>query len=263
MRRVRYLAVAVLLLAAMLPGATVASAASPYTCTGGAIPPGTYSSLTVAGTCAIPSGMVTVLGDVTVMPGASLNAAVDDASAGIPSGDLVVSGDMFVGQNAILLLGCAPSLECTSPTQSKIAGSLRADRPLAMILHGNAIGGHVSVTGGGGGLSCDPNAAVSGALGLPPVLPAYSTFEGNKITGGVSVSQMESCWFGFIRNEVSGAVSFQNNKMLDPDAMEFVTNDIRGSLKCSGNSPAPQVGDSGGAPNEVTGAKLGQCKMIQ
>jgi hypothetical protein len=38
-----------------------------------------------------------------------------------------------------------------------------------------------------------------------------------------------------------------------------VTNVIRGNLNCSGNDPAPQVGDSEGEPNVVSGDKTGQC----
>lgn len=45
--------------------------------------------------------------------------------------------------------------------------------------------------------------------------------------------------------------------------MEIVTNTIKGDLRCSGNSPAPQVGDSGGQPNVVFGKKTGQCVSIQ
>jgi hypothetical protein len=41
-----------------------------------------------------------------------------------------------------------------------------------------------------------------------------------------------------------------------------VTNAIHGSLKCAGNSPAPQVGDSEGGPNRVTGRKTGQCAHL-
>jgi len=46
---------------------------------------------------------------------------------------------------------------------------------------------------------------------------------------------------------------------LNPDGNEYVTNAIRGGLNCSGNSPAPQVGDSEGSANRVTGRKTGQC----
>jgi hypothetical protein len=66
-------------------------------------------------------------------------------------------------------------------------------------------------------------------------------------------------WFGFIRNDVNGAVNLNDNALADPDANEYVTNTIHGSLNCAGNSPAPQIGDSEGSPNQVTGAKTGQC----
>jgi len=39
-------------------------------------------------------------------------------------------------------------------------------------------------------------------------------------------------------------------------------NTIHGSLMCSGNSPQPQVGDSEGSPNDVTGRKFGQCTKV-
>jgi hypothetical protein len=46
---------------------------------------------------------------------------------------------------------------------------------------------------------------------------------------------------------------------MDPDGNEYVTNVIHGSLNCAGNSPAAQVGDSQGEPNQVTGSTTGQC----
>jgi hypothetical protein len=54
-------------------------------------------------------------------------------------------------------------------------------------------------------------------------------------------------------------VNLNDNVLVDTDGNEYVTNTIHGSLHCSGNSPAPQVGDSEGEPNVVTGAKTGQC----
>ena len=44
--------------------------------------------------------------------------------------------------------------------------------------------------------------------------------------------------------------------------LTVVTNSIHGNLTCSGNSPAPQVGDSEGLPNVVTGQKIGQCAAV-
>ena len=41
-----------------------------------------------------------------------------------------------------------------------------------------------------------------------------------------------------------------------------MTNSIHGNLNCSGNAAAPQVGDSGGSPNVVSGRKTGQCMNV-
>jgi hypothetical protein len=62
--------------------------------------------------------------------------------------------------------------------------------------------------------------------------------------GSVTVEGYNGFWFGFIRNHVNGSVNLNNNVLPDPDANEYVTNVIHGSLNCSGNSPAPQIGDS-------------------
>jgi hypothetical protein len=53
-------------------------------------------------------------------------------------------------------------------------------------------------------------------------------------------------------------VTLSNNHMDDPDANEHVTNTIRGRLVCHNNSPAPQVGDSRGRPNVLTGQEVDQ-----
>jgi hypothetical protein len=79
------------------------------------------------------------------------------------------------------------------------------------------------------------------------------------IHGGATIAGYDGFWFGFIRNHVDGSVTLQDNVLADPDGNEYVTNTIHGSLMCSGNSPAPQVGDSEGLPNVVTGRKTGQC----
>jgi hypothetical protein len=61
---------------------------------------------------------------------------------------------------------------------------------------------------------------------------------------------------------VNGSVRLNNNVLADPDGNEYVTHMIHGSLHCRGNSPAPQIGDSEGSPNHVTGAKTGQCAQL-
>lgn len=49
------------------------------------------------------------------------------------------------------------------------------------------------------------------------------------------------------------------NTVMDTDGNEIVTNTIHGDLNCWGNDPPPQVGDSEGSPNHVTGRETGQC----
>jgi hypothetical protein len=91
---------------------------------------------------------------------------------------------------------------------------------------------------------CNCSEAGSFARTPPPTINGYSAF-----------------WLGFIRNHVRGTVRLSNNDMGDPDANEYVTNTIKGNLVCHNNSPAPQVGDSEGLPNVVTGRKVDQCAV--
>ena len=87
----------------------------------------------------------------------------------------------------------------------------------------------------------------------------FSTVEDSVIRGGATINGYSGFWLGFIRNSVHGTVKLNNTDMQDPDANEFVANTIHGSLICHNDSPAPQVGDSEGQPNVVTGRKVDQC----
>jgi hypothetical protein len=98
----------------------------------------------------------------------------------------------------------------------------------------------------------------SGPFGGPFEV-TWNTIEDSSIHGSVTISGYNGFWMGFIRNDVHGSVSLNDNVLVDTDGNEYVTNTIHGSLNCSGNSPAPQVGDSEGEPNVVTGAMTGQC----
>jgi hypothetical protein len=244
-------------------GTGVASAASTRavnaTCSGtlgspGVVAPGTYGSLTITGVCLMPSsGTVNVLGNLTVAPNAGLDA--------ITEATVNVGGNLLVKSGGILGLGCSPEAGCATTTSDHIYGSLIASRAVAVIAHSNTIGGNVSIQGGGGGFGCAPNEVLSAVAGFPA--PPFSTLEDNTIGGNTVITGLQSCWFGFIRNEVQGNVILENNTMADPDANEVVTNFIQRNLICLANSPAPQVGDSFGDPNVVLGHKLGQCANIQ
>lgn len=235
----------------MLLGAGVATAsahgasnaAHAATCSGGEIAPGTYTSLTVTGFCAIPDGTVTIDGKLTVANGAALDATSKTAR-------LVVTGNVWVGNGALFGMGCGSEDGCLGSNSARVNGNIVADQPLGLIIHGSTINGNIELHGGGGGLTCEPT---------PMGFPAFSVIEDSVVSGNTSVSGLKSCWFGLIRDQIHGNVQLANNAMADDDAMEIVTNHIWGNLICHGNSPAPQVGDSEGQPNVVAGRELGQC----
>jgi hypothetical protein len=146
---------------------------------------------------------------------------------------VVVRGGISVGPGATFVLG----FEGGGSTGT-INGGIVANGASSVEVHFARINGGVSIQGGEG---------------------FFSTVEDNVIHGGATINGYRGFWLGFIRNTVSGTVTLSNNVMDDPDANEFVTNTIRGNLVCFGNSPAPQIGDSEGLPNVVSGQKVGQC----
>ncbi len=231
--------------------ASAQGAASALTCAGGSIAAGTYTSITVTGFCAVDSGNVTVQHGLVVAPGGGLLAA-------FASSNLNVGQNLSVGQNGILVLGCEPeAFPCfddpSGATADSVGGNLTAEGALMMLVHGNRIGANVTQSGGGGGVTCDVT-----PLG-PDGPPAYSTYEDNSIGANASISGVQTCWMGFIRNHVAGNVNYSDNVLFDPDGNEVVTNTIGRNLNCSGNDPAPQVGDSGGSSNTIGGRATGQC----
>jgi len=133
-----------------------------------------------------------------------------------------------------------PSGETCDGTEARIdvRGGVRANDPASLQLHFAHVSGGVRMRGGDG---------------------FFSTVEDNVISGGATINGYSGFWLGFIRNTVHGTVTLSNNHMDDRDANEYVTNRIRGSLVCHNDSPAPQIGDSEGDPNVVSGRKVGQC----
>jgi hypothetical protein len=194
--------------------------------------------------------------DLTVRSGGALYAAFGGSN-------LTVGGDLKVRSNGVLVLGCEPEaftcLNDTDPgtltTADVIRGDLKAEHALAVLVHSSTIKGGVEVNGGGGGVNCDSQDALFGS-------PAYATFEDNSIGKGVVIHNWHSCWLGLFRNTVKGNVDFLKNVVADPDGNEVATNTISGKLNCRGNSPAPQIGDSGGSPNTVSHGATGQCSAL-
>jgi hypothetical protein len=163
----------------------------------------------------------------------------------ISNGPVTIRGGVFVASGATFVLG---GDETTSSTGT-ISGGVHATNPASVQIHFATISGGLQIQGGSG--------PVGGPFGI-----TWNAIEDNRINGAVSINGYDGFWFGFIRNHVNGSVSLNNNVLAEADANEYVTNTIHGSLTCAGNSPAPQIGDSEGSPNSVTGAKLGQCASV-
>jgi len=165
------------------------------------------------------AGPVTVTKNLTLAPGAALLAAFGGS-------DLNVGSNLTVGSQAILVLGCEPEAFPCLNDPDQVVGTLSTN---------DHVGG---------------NLTANGAL----MVLAHN----NTIGRNASVTGLGTCWLGFIRNTVTNNVNFNGNVTFDPDGNEVVTNSVGRNLNCSGNSPAPQVGDSGGSPNTVGGKATGR-----
>ncbi|HUY67189.1 MAG TPA: hypothetical protein VMV06_10260 [Acidimicrobiales bacterium] len=257
-------------------GAASAATPGPVTCTG-PLAAGTYSSVTVSGTCQISAGQVVVTGDVTIPAGSNSVLAAYALNGGVASttSGLTVDGNVNIASGGTLILGCkAADGACfddpapTTPTlnsSSTIQGSINATSPLGVVVTNSTIGGDATQAGGGGGVAGEGPGCF--APPYPGVFntfpgggsPVYSDYEDNTIGGNLRITGLNSCWLGSFRNHIGGSATFSGNKLGDPDGSEFLTNQIAGNLLCSGNSPAAQYGDAQGTPNTVGGFATGEC----
>ena len=160
------------------------------------------------------------------------------------SGPVTIVGGVSVGAGATFVLGAEENPSHTGT----IIGGVRATNASSVQIHFSTINGSVNLTGG------------SGPFGGPFDV-TFNTIEDSVINGAVNISGYNGFWQGFFRNSVNGSLNFNNNTVVDTDGNEIQTNTIRGSMNCSGNDPAPQMGDSGGSPN-VAAHKNGQCARI-
>jgi hypothetical protein len=127
---------------------------------------------------------------------------------------------------------------------------------LTVIIHESTITGNLSYIGGGGGVNCNvPTTGILAALGSS----AYFDAEDNTIGRSLTITGLQTCWMGALRNNVRGNLINAKNTFADPDANEVLANLVRGSIACFANSPAVQYGDSGSTPNQIRGAAFGEC----
>ncbi|HUD17675.1 MAG TPA: hypothetical protein VMQ59_10445, partial [Acidimicrobiales bacterium] len=248
----------------------------PNTCTGSLAVPGVLAGLykgdvTITGYCVVDGGRALITGDLTLAPGAALNAtfALNDV-AGSGTSSLLVRGDIKLGSGATLAMGCEPNHSpCTDDPNAGTGGTLRgsntvdgsliAKGALGVIVHASRIKGSVRQTSGGGGLSCaPPTTGIFSVLGSP----VFSDYEDNNITGSLRVLGIQTCWFGALRNTVHQNLTYNRNTLGDPDGSEVNSNVVFQDIGCSRNSPAVQFGDATmGVPNKVGQHASGQCSF--
>ncbi len=276
--RTRLVAATVLMAGVMTTGTTLlvasgasagASPAASYTCSGGSptnptmIPAGSYGPVTITGFCAM-QGTYSIHGGLTIAPGASLDASGTSCDV-----FLNVSGGIEVGSQGILNLGNGEGTGCPN-SNDVVSGGITAVGADTVVVHGTTINGTFTMQGGGGAASCRPIANF-------PFSPPYFNVEDSRVNGGFSLTGVNTCWIGIIRNQVNGGGQVSNNETSDTDAIEIGLNSIHGGLSCVGNTLNPAVpadtttpGAGNGAPtnffdgfgpnpNTVTGAETGQC----
>jgi hypothetical protein len=246
------LVVAIVGVFALSGGPAMASPSSTpraYTCTGGAIPSGTYSSVTVTGACSVvPNAVITVVGNVNVAP----NAVLDAQSA--PS-TITVRGNVNAFSGSLLGLGCLPNPPghmtghpCTvDPTESSIItvnGNITALGANTILLNGITVNRNVTLIGGG----------VQAGNPWP--------IKNNTIGGNLTVIGATPEWIGLLLNNVGGNVILTNITIAPGETIQIAENTIRANLICSSLAPAVAGGAIPGEVNVVGGHALGQCANL-
>jgi hypothetical protein len=278
--RLRGLATAAALLggAGFAAPATALATGGTHVCTGTPTAPGvlagSFDNVSVTGVCFVNSGPALVHGNVTVYSGGALLAVFAlNARTGTGSSNLTVRGNLKVESDGVLMMGCfATSFAClddpnqANPTlnsHSHVAGNLTSTDPLGVILHDARVDGNVTETGGGGGLNCNPS-GVFAEFGSP----VYSDYEDSGVGGSLSISHLTSCWLGVARVNITGSLSFTDDHLADPDAIEILSNFVAHNLSCTGNTSVWDSGDKGNnlyprllERNHVAGQRSGQCVL--
>lgn len=220
-----------------------------YTCTGGDIPSGTYSGITVTGACAVADGaVVTVTGNVTVNRGAMLDAQSAPAT-------ITVGHNVTAAAGSFLGLGCQPPAlvgnsghECADDADGHsvitVAGNVTATSPAVVLINGTRIGGNVTVTGGGS-----------------PFIPW--SIKNNTVDRNITVTGSTTNWLGVMFNRVAGNVTLTGIDITDTDpgapGAYVVRNTIGHNLVCSGITPGVSGGFNPAMKNVVGHRAVGQC----
>jgi hypothetical protein len=253
MRKVlQVLAVSAGAVALVLSGTAGASANSTapvaYTCTGGDIPSGSYSSLTVTGPCDVAdNAVISVADNVFVAP----HAVLDAQSA--PS-TITIGGNVTAVTGSLLGLGCQPDLtfarhpctvDATGSSTITVEGSITAVGADTVLINGITVKGNVTLAGGGG--------------------ENPWSVKNNTIRGNLTIVGVTSEFMVVLRNTIGANVTLVGITETDTDpdpAVEIVVNTIGGNLICIGLLPRAAGGFIPGQVNTVGGESIGQCANL-
>ncbi len=222
-----------------------------YTCTGGEIPSGTYSRMTVTGACQVAAGAtIHVLGNVNVARGAVLDAQSAPST-------ISVKGNVTSARGSTLGLGCQPpsatgnsahecALDPTGQSTITIRGNITATKAVLVALNGITVKGNVTLKGGGGA--------------------NYWSVKNNRIGGNLTVTGQTVDWIGVMFNTIGGNATLTHITVHDehPGApgVYVVSNTIRRNLSCWRLVPGVSGGFVPGAVNVVGRHALGQCAEL-
>lgn len=245
--------------ALMLSGG-VASAAAPgsdtsFTCTGGAIPSGTYASITVSGACHVPAGaVVNVVGNINVAAGALLDAHSAPST-------ITVGRNVTGAAGSFVFLGCQPPSytgnsahpcygESDPPnvrTTITVGRNVTATGAHTVMLNGVAVHGNVTLTGGGAEIPW--------------------SIKNNAIDGNLTVSGQTVEWLGVLFNTIGGNATLTNITLTEthPGAsmkVFVVRNTIGRNLICMSLAEGVSGGFVPGSVNVVGRNAIGQCASL-
>jgi len=240
---------------ALSTGSATAEAAAPtapaYTCTGGVVPSGSYSSITVTGVCSVATdAVINVVGNVEVATGAMLDAQSAPST-------ITVGRNVTAAAGSLVGLGCQPpsytgnsahecAVEPDGHSTITINGNVTAINAVAALLNGITVKGNVTFVGGGSDI---------------PWSIKNNTIDGNLTVGGQTTE-----WLGVLFNRIGGNATLVNIAVTDvhPGApgVYIVRNTIRANLTCLGLTPGVSGGFVPGSVNVVGGHATGQCASL-
>lgn len=233
---------------ALAAGPTQAPA---YTCTGGDIPSGSYTSITVTGPCSVPSGaVISVAGNIDVEAGAMLDAQSAPST-------ITVGHNVTGAAGSLVGLGCQPpsytgnsAHECvvdpTGHSTITVTGNVTVTDALAALLNGITVNGNVTLSGGGG--------------------PIPWSIKNNTIGGNLTVSGQTTEWLGVLFNKVGRNATLTDITVVDehPGApgVYVVRNTVGWNLTCTNLVPGVSGGFVPGSVNVVGHKAIGQCASL-